>query len=90
MVKTEEHLTMQYISIAPELIVFKKKFKKFVRNKNIINTYRIAAYECVMCGYFCIGFIDLMLFCLIMEIYFPLMNMKTLIKSGKIILRYLC
>ena len=90
MVKTEEHLTMQYISIALELNVFKKKFKKFIRNKNIIrNTYRIPAYECVMCGYFCIGFTDLMLFCLIIELYFLLMNMKRMIKSEKIILRYL-
>ena len=27
----------------------------------IINTYRIEAYDSIMCGYFCIGFIDFML-----------------------------
>ena len=27
----------------------------------IINIYRIQAYDSIMCGYFCIGFIDLML-----------------------------
>ena len=33
-----------------------------MRNKNIIiNIYRIQAYYYIMCGYFCVGFIDLML-----------------------------
>ena len=27
----------------------------------IINIYRIQAYDSIMCGYFCTGFIDLML-----------------------------
>ena len=31
------------------------------RNKNIItNIYRIQAYDSIMCGYFCIGFINFM------------------------------
>ena len=39
-----------------------KEIKKFVENKNIItNIYRIQAYDSIMCGYFCIGFIDFML-----------------------------
>ena len=39
-----------------------KKIKKFIDNKNIrTNTFRIQAYNSVMCGYFCIGFIDFML-----------------------------
>ena len=38
-----------------------KEIKKFIGNKNIIaNTFRIQAYESVMCRYFCIGFIDFM------------------------------
>ena len=38
-----------------------KEIKKFVNNKNIIaNIFRIQAYDSVMCGYFCIGFIDFM------------------------------
>ena len=37
-----------------------KEIKKF-NNKNIIaNIFRIQAYDSVMCGYFCIGFIDFM------------------------------
>ena len=35
-----------------------KEVKKFINNKNIIaNIFRIQAYDSVMCGYFCIGFI---------------------------------
>ena len=39
-----------------------KEIKAFVYNKNIkTNIFRIQAYDSVMCGYFCIGFIDFML-----------------------------
>ena len=35
---------------------------KSIRNKNIIaNIFRVQANNSVMCGYFCIGFIDFML-----------------------------
>ena len=36
-----------------------KEIKKIVRDKNIkINILRIQANNSIMCGYFCIGFID--------------------------------
>ena len=39
-----------------------KEVKKFIGNRNIIsNIYRIQNYDSIMCGYFCIGFIDYML-----------------------------
>ena len=39
-----------------------QKIKKFIVNKSIItNIYRIQAYDSIMCGYFCVGFIDFML-----------------------------
>ena len=39
-----------------------QEIKKFIENKNIItNTYRIQANYSIMCGCFCIGFIDFML-----------------------------
>ena len=39
-----------------------KEIKTFIKNKNIkTNIFRIHAYDSVMCGYFCIGFIDLCL-----------------------------
>ena len=38
-----------------------KQIKTFI-NKNIItNVFIIQAYDSIMCGYFCIGFIDFML-----------------------------
>ena len=39
-----------------------EEIKEFVGNKNIIaNIFRVQANNSVMCGYFCIGFIDFML-----------------------------
>ena len=39
-----------------------KQIKKFILNENFItNIYRIQAYDSIMCGYFCIRFIDFML-----------------------------
>ena len=38
-----------------------KQIKKFTSDKNIIaNIFRRQAYDSVMCGYFCIGFIEFM------------------------------
>ena len=38
------------------------KFKTFINNKNIkTNIFRIQTFDSIMCGYFCIGFIDFML-----------------------------
>ena len=39
-----------------------KEIKKFIGNKNVIvNIFRMQAYDSIMCGYFCIEFIDFML-----------------------------
>ena len=36
-----------------------KEIKKIINNKNIIsNIFRMQAYDSIMSGYFCIGFID--------------------------------
>ena len=38
-----------------------KEIRKIINNKNIIgNIFRIQAYNSIMAGYFCIGFIDYM------------------------------
>ena len=38
-----------------------KEIKNCINNKNIIaNIFRIQAYDSIMCGYFCIGFINFM------------------------------
>ena len=39
-----------------------EEIKEFIGNKNIkANIYRVQANNSIMCGYFCIGFIDFML-----------------------------
>ena len=39
-----------------------EEIKEFIRNKNIkANIFQVQANDSVMCGYFCIGFIDFML-----------------------------
>ena len=39
-----------------------KEIKAFISNKNIkTNIFRIQAYDSIMCGYFCVRFIDFML-----------------------------
>ena len=39
-----------------------KEIKKFIGSKNLIsNIFRIQANDSIMCGYFCIGFINFML-----------------------------
>ena len=39
-----------------------KEIKAFIKNKNIkTNIFRIQTYDYIMCGYFCIGFINFML-----------------------------
>ena len=39
-----------------------KEIKTFINIKNIeTNIFRIQAYDSIMCGYFCIGFINFML-----------------------------
>ena len=41
---------------------FPEEIKEFIGNKNIkANIFRVQANNSVMCGYFCIGFIDFML-----------------------------
>ena len=74
---------MQHILIAIELNLF-QKIKKLKGNKNIFkNIYRILESDSIMCGYFCILFINLMLNDKSLLDYtniFLLVNMKRIIK----------
>ena len=66
-----------------------KEIKKFIGNKNIVtNIYRIQAYDSIMCGYFCIGFIDLMLKGKRFLEYTNLFSPDGYEKNDKIILKY--
>ena len=66
-----------------------KEIKKFIYNKNIIaNIFRLQAYDSVMCGYFCIGFIDFMLKGNNLTDFTKLFLPNTFKKTDDIILNY--
>ena len=66
-----------------------KEIKKFIGNKNIItNIYRTQAYDSIICGYFYIGFIGLMLKDKSLLDYTNLFSSKEYEKNNKIILKY--
>ena len=66
-----------------------KAIKKFIGNKNIIrNIYRIQAYDSIMSGSFCIGFIDFMLKGKSLLEYTNLFSPNEYKKNDKIILKY--
>ena len=67
-----------------------KEIKTFINdNKNITtNIFRIQAYDSVMCGYFCIGFIDFMLAGKTLTEYTNLFSPNNFKKNDDIILNY--
>ena len=66
-----------------------KEIKKFIGNKNIItNIYRIQAYNSIICGYFCIGFINFMLKGQSLLDHTNLFSPNKYEKNNKIILKY--
>ena len=66
-----------------------KGIRKFIGNKNIItNIYRIQAYDSIMRGYFCIGFITFMLKGKSLLKHTNLIFRSKYKKKDKIILKY--
>ena len=66
-----------------------KEIKKFIGNRNIkANIYRVQANNSVMCGYFCIGFIDFMLAVKTLIEYTALFSPYDFNKNDQIILSY--
>ena len=66
-----------------------KEIRIFIRNKDItMNIYRIQAYYAIMCGYFCIGFIDFMIKSKSLLEYTNLFSSNDYEKNDKIILKY--
>ena len=66
-----------------------KEIRKLIESKNIItNIYRIQAYHSIICGYFCIGFIDFMLKDKILRECTNLFSPNKHEKNDKIILKY--
>ena len=66
-----------------------KEIKTFINNKNDkTNIFRIQAYHSIMCGYFCIGFIDFMLAGETLTEYTNLFSPNDFKKNDDIILNY--
>ena len=66
-----------------------QQFKCKASNKNIkTNIFRIQAYDSIMCGYFCIGFIDFMLAGKTLTDFTNLFSPNNLKKSDDIVLKY--
>ena len=66
-----------------------QEIKEFVGNKNIkANIFRVQANDSVMCGYFCIGFIDFMLAGKKLTDYTSLFSPHDFKKNDDIILSY--
>ena len=66
-----------------------KEIKESIGNKNIkANIYHIQANDSVMCGYFCIGFIDFMLAGKALTDYTALFSPYDFNKNDQIILSY--
>ena len=63
---------------------------KFIGKKNITaNIYRVQAYDSIMCGYFCIGFIDFMLKRKSLLEYTNLFSPNDYEANDKMILKYI-
>ena len=72
--------------IPKEIIKFIES--RFPGNKNIINIFRIQAYDSIMCGYFCIGFINFMFNGNSLTDYTCLFSPNDFKKNDNIILKY--
>ena len=66
-----------------------KEIKTFIINKNITtNVFRIQTYDAIMCGYFCIGFIDFKLAGKTLTEFTNLFSLNNFKKNDDIILKY--
>ena len=66
-----------------------KQIMKFINRKKLItNIYRIQAYASIMCGYFCIGFINFMFIGKSLTDYTNLFSPNNFNKNDDIILKY--
>ena len=66
-----------------------KEIIKLIKNRNIkTNIFRIQAYDSIMCGYFCIGFIDFMLKGKSLTDYTNLFSPNDFKKNDDTILKY--
>ena len=66
-----------------------KEIKAFIKNRNIkTNIFGIQAYNSIMCGYFCIGFIDFMFKRKTLTEYTNLFSLNNFKRNDDAILNY--
>ena len=66
-----------------------KEIKVFINNENTTTSiFRIQAYDSIVCGYFCIGFIDFMLAGKTLSEFTNLFSPNNFKKNDDIILNY--
>ena len=66
-----------------------KEIKTFIKDRNIkTNIFGIQAYDSIMCGYFCIGFINFMLKGKTLTEFMNLFSPNNFKKTDDIILSY--
>ena len=66
-----------------------KEIRTFINNKNIkTNIFRIQAHDSIICGYFCIGFINFMLARKTLTEYTNLFSQNNFDKNDDIFLNY--
>ena len=91
------HIGMLYFVKKNEIVYFDsfgvenipEEITEFIQNKNIkANIFRVQANNSVMCGYFCIGFIDFMLAGKTLNDYTILFSPYDFNKNDQIILSY--
>ena len=91
------HWAALYVSGANDVTYFDslgvennpKERRTFIGNKNIkTNIFRIQAYDSIMCGYFCIGFIDFMLAGKTLTEFTNLFSPNNFKKNDDIVLNY--
>ena len=91
------HMALLYFVKKKEIVYFNsfgvehipQEIKQFIENKNIkANIFRVQANSSVMCGYFCIGFIDFMFADKKLTDYTNLFSPYNFDKNDSIILSY--
>ena len=96
-IKILVHIGLLYFLKKNEIVYFDtfgiehipEEIKKFIGNRNIKpNIYHVQANDLVMCGYFCIGFIDFMLAGETLIDYTNLFSTYDFNKNNSLILSY--
>ena len=79
---------VEHIPIEIKAFIGRSSFSALLNKSIKTNIFRIQAYDLIMCGYFCIGFINFMFEGRSLTEYTNLFSTNNFIKNDKIILSY--